>query len=251
MKQLQKLILFFVMTIASFSCSKKDTLNDNPNGKSGSITKFAVVGNYMYTLSGTQLVVYDIVNPADPRKVNAIGIAPVIETIFSYGQHLYVGAPDGIYIVDIIVPDKPVLRASERHFIENGCDPVVVKDNIAYSTIRSGRECGQHVSLNEMQVIDVSNPSDPYTITRIPLNYPGGLGYDGNTLFVCDGEAGIAIFDITDPRLPKQTGLVGGVNAYDLITDNGTLIVSSADAFSFYDYTDLGNIKLLYKIARS
>lgn len=249
MKSLKIFFLFLILSITHFSCSKVDESSLSPNGKSGSITKFTVLGSYMYCLNSSNLDVYNISTPEDPVKINSIKIAPVTETIFSYYGRLYIGAPDGVYIVDISIPDKPVLKGSETHFV--GCDPVVVKDNIAYSTIRTGRECNRGTTVNLLLVMDVTNPENPRTLNSIPMTFPSGLGYDQNTLFVCDGEAGIQVFDITNLKDPKLLKTVSGIDAYDLITDNGILIVSSPKSYSFYDYSDLKNIVLKYTIPKS
>jgi hypothetical protein len=237
-----------LLSLLAPSCSKNDTIG-NQNGKSGSITKFAVVGNYLYSLNSSNLDVYDIRVPETPVRVNSIAVAQVTETVFSYQGHLYIGAPDGVYIVDISVPDRPVVRGSETHWL--GCDPVVVRDDIAYSTIRSGRQCQRAVAVNMLLVIDVSDPANPHTIRQLPLNYPGGLGYDGNTLFVCDGTDGVKVFDISLSGMPVPLSTITGIDAMDLITDNGTLIVSTPESFSFYDYSDRSNIVLKYQISRS
>jgi len=239
--------MVLLLSLLAPSCTKNDTIS-NQNGKSGSITKFAVVGNYLYSLNSSNLDVYDIRVPEQPLRVNTIAVAQVTETVFSYQGHLYIGAPDGVYIVDISVPDKPVVRGSETHWL--GCDPVVVKDKIAYSTIRSGRQCHRSKEVNRLLVINVADPANPYTIRELNMNYPGGLGYDGNTLFVCDGTEGVRVFDISIEGIPVPIGTIEGIDAMDLITDNGSLIVSTPNSFSFYDYSDRENIDLKYQISR-
>ena len=249
MKYLKIFIIFLSLSAIGISCSKEGDSTLSPNGKSGSITKFTVVGDYMYCLNSSNLDVYDIRIPEDPVKINSIKIARVTETIFSYYGRLYIGAPDGVYIVDISTPTKPVLKGSETHFV--GCDPVVVKDYIAYSTIRTGRECNRGTSANFLLVMDVSNAENPRTLKSIPMTFPSGLGYDKNTLFVCDGEAGVKVFDISKLNNPVEINTIKGLDAYDLITDNGTLIVSSPTTYSFYDYTDLNKIVLKYTINKT
>jgi hypothetical protein len=83
-----------------------------------------------------------------------------------------------------------------------------------------------------------------------PLTNPHGLGKDGDLLFICDGSAGLKIFDAADPR--TITGHLikayPGIHAYDVIPLNGILILIGADGLYQYDYTDLQNISHLSSI---
>jgi hypothetical protein len=252
MKKTQSILLALCAVFIFSGCSKEGILDSGSTdkNKSGSITKFAIVNQYMYSLNSSNIDVYDIAHPELPVKINSVKVAPIIETIFSFGNHLYVGAPDAIYIVQTTNPISPVVVGSEVH-IQMGCDPVIVKDNIAYSTIRTGRQCGRLEKVNELQVIDVRDVYNPKTLKRINMNYPSGLGYDGSLLFVCDGPGGIAVFDIKTPQNPERIQTIKNVDAVDVITDEGLLIISTPTEFHFYDYTDLNNIVLKNKIVKS
>jgi len=252
---LVRIMFYCLFTIIMISCSKDgNEINNeasNTNGKSGSITKFAVVGNYLYALNNNKLEVYDIMDKSNPTKINSIVIGYTIETIFAYNQKLYVGAADGIFIVDISNPRIPELKGSASH--QYGCDPVVTKGFIAYSTVSVERRCGSFVNNSALNILNVSDDSNPYIINSINLSEAKGLGYDGNTLFVCTGETGFIVYDISSPNEfnPVALDTISSINATDVIAENGILIVSSPDKYSFYDYTDLSNIHLLNSIIKN
>jgi len=73
---------------------------------------------------------------------------------------------------------------------------------------------------------------------------PHGLGIEGNLLFVCDGDAGLKIYDRTDPLgiLNNQLAHFADIDTYDVIPFNGILMLIGEDGIYQYDYTDIQNI---------
>lgn len=245
-------ILPIAILLLFVACSKfadKDATANN-NGKSGSITTFAIVGEFLYALNNPNMVVYSLTDKDHPRKVNSIVVGQNVETVFSYLNKLYIGASDGIYIVDISNPQLPIVQGRAMHFL--GCDPVVVKGEYAYSTVRTGRTCNGNTAWSSMlMVYNVSNAQNPYLLYSINMQEPKGLGYDGNYLFVCDGNNGILVYDISQPEFPQQINHIQNLNAYDLITNNGVLIVSATDSYQFYSYADINNIIKLSQVNKN
>jgi hypothetical protein len=253
MKKLINYILIACGCLQLGACSKDESAMPAPDNsvKSGSITRFAAVGNYLYCINAQHLDVYDATNPADPNKVNSVVIDPGIETVFAYLDKLYVGSPQSIFIVDIAQPTQPVVRSSASHNIRQGCDPVIARGSYAYSTIRSGRLCGRNVTVNQLQVFNIANPDNPETVGVLNMNYPSGLSLAaGDTLFVCDGDQGVQVVDVANPKSPKIVKTIPGINAYDIIVDGTNIIVTSPDGFNFYDCSDLNNVKLQYQLKK-
>ncbi len=233
-----------------FSCSK-DASAPADNGKSGSVTKFATVNNYLYILNNNKLDVYDVSDELHTSKVGSITVAYTTETIFSFNNKLYIGATDGIYVVDITDPVHPVLKARSE-YLTFRCDPVIARDSVAYSTTKTGRGCnGNSQPANTLQVIDIRNENDLNTVNVLSLNEPNGLAFDGNTLFVCDGSYGLRVYDITQAYYPVEIERVTSINAVDVIADNNLLIVSSPAGYSFFDYSDISNIHLVKTIDKN
>jgi hypothetical protein len=244
------LIYFFVFFILLNACTKENLSisNTTNQAKSGSITKFAIVGNYLYTIGLGTIEVFDITNRQEPKKINSVPTNTNIETIFSYLDRLYLGATDGVHIVDITIPSAPKILGMARHQV--GCDPVVARGNIAYSTVLQSRVCnnGINVSRSELMVISTNTLQ---IINAIPLEEPQGLGYDENYLFVCNGQFGIVIFDITNEINPVRISTIYGINARDLIIDNHTLIVSSDKGYTFYNYDNIYSATKLTEINKN
>ena len=77
-----------------------------------------------------------------------------------------------------------------------------------------------------------------------------GLGIDENILFICDGDAGLKIYETTDPMTIDDNILAHfpEIQAYDVIPINGVLILIGEDGIYQYDYQDIENIQLISKI---
>ena len=67
-------------------------------------------------------------------------------------------------------------------------------------------------------------------------------------LFICDGEAGLKVFDATDVANLKLLQTFSGINSNDVIAMNNLAIVVTADGLYQYDYTNSRQIILKSKI---
>jgi hypothetical protein len=221
-------------------------------GITGSMSHFAITDGYLYVIyiqnnwnfypqpayssfymppqSGI-LKVYDIENEQF-RLMNKVNISTAVETLFAYKDHLFLGMSNGMQILSIENPSSPVHVSFSWHFW--GCDPVAVSGDYAYLTIRSTNVCGQ--SGNLMQVIDISDISQPKEVASFSMEEPYGLGIDGNTLFVCD--KGLKVYDATNPRFVGNNLLfrTSDFHGFDLIPFNNLLLVIGNDGLYQYSY---------------
>jgi len=211
-------------------------------GQSGSMSRFSLNGDKLYAITQGQnswrsetVQLFDITDLANPTPWSQLNTQIGIETLFSVGNRLYIGANNGMHIYDITDPSFPVLKGSYSH--ATACDPVVVQGIYAFVTLRSngsGR-CGGN--LNQLDVVDVADATAPTLARSYPMQFPKGLAIDGNQLFVCDDIAGLKVLDVSDPLNISTVEVRAEIDCYDLIADNGILIVSSAAGIAQYDYS--------------
>ena len=237
----------------SSSSSSSDSVSST-TGKAGSLARYAVVGDYLYTVNRRVMDILDISDASKPKKVSKIHLPWDVETIFSYKEYLYIGAESGVYIYDNSTPIQPTSIAKFTHV--QSCDPVVVADDIAYVTLSSGSRCwNNRIGVNRLEILDVQDPKEPILIKTLDMWSPTGLGVDDNKLFICDGESGLKAFEISktdesgvvDVRLDLKSS-DAEIDCYDLIAHNDTLIVSNRDDIRQFDYgsfpmEELGRIK--------
>ena len=218
-------------------------------GTGGSMARFTISGNYLYAINTNAMRVFDISQPANPQAGNLVPVGNGIETVFPYQEKLFIGSMSGMLIYDIRNGATPAYLGGYSHITR--CDPVVVSGNYAYVTLRSnpGGMCGAGNS-NQLDVVDISNPRAPQLKKEFPMQNPYGLGIDQNTLFVCEGDYGLKVFDAKDPLAVgnKQMAHFQDINMFDVIPLGNTLLAIGSDGLYQYDYSDPKNIRFLSKI---
>ncbi len=217
--------------------------SDVSYGFAGSMAKFMLYDNYLYTLFLSQMKLFDISKLDQPEEANNVHINWDIETLFRYKDKMFIGAQTGMYIYDLSVPESPTYLSEFTH--AQSCDPVVVENDIAYVTLRSGTSCGG--TLNQLDVIDVSNILNPVHLKTYPFDWPHGLGIDNGTLFICDGESGLKVYDAADPMSisDNQIAHFDNINSKDVIPLGDVLLMIGNDGLYQYDYSDLNELELL------
>lgn len=249
-----KKTLFAISTaLLLFACSK-DAESLSNTGKSGSITRFATYQHYMYVLNLNEVQTYDIAQKDNPVLVSRLPTDYGLETITIYDNTVFLGSTTALYILDISNPAAPVIQSKSERLNDigfSGCDPVVVKDNYAYSTIKIIENiCGFISAESALVVYDIADKSAPKVVGTYNLGIPNGIGYKDNYLFVCDeGQDKLLIFDISNPLLIQETNYSISLNdPYDLIVNGDDIIVSSKTDFQIYDISDITQIRKLGQI---
>lgn len=236
-----------------FQLSSSSTLANGISGSGfgvgGSMARFGISDNTLYTVDDSMLHIFDITSADNPINYGEFYAGWLIETLFVYGDKLFLGGRDGVRIIDIATPRFPQYLSQFRHVM--GCDPVVVSDTLAYVTLRGGNACGN--SLDRLDVLSVADFSNPKLVATYMMNSPAGLGIDGNTLFICDGDAGLKVFDVADPLEIDQNMIANfpDIVAVDVIPFNGLLFLIAEDGFYQYNYDDIYNMQLVSKISVS
>lgn len=224
---------------------------DISSGKGGSMARFAIKGDVLYTVSSDSLKVFNIEDPANPRYYEQRNIKAGIniETVFPMDTLLFMGSRNGMYVYDISEPRFPLLLSQVSHL--RSCDPVVAQGNYAYVTLNTNFSSCGGVANNVLDIYDISDISVPILKNTLSLNGPKGLGIDGAKLFVCD--KGLKLFDITDPIYPRQVDDLVEIEevdvreAYDVIPLDGLLILVAKEGLFQFDYTG-DRIKYVSKI---
>ncbi|MBL7828397.1 MAG: hypothetical protein JNJ57_17325 [Saprospiraceae bacterium] len=253
---MKKHIYFALFVLLVSGCAKDAAYDDGAVGKSGSITRFAVFQHYMYVLNQNEIQTYDIQDKAHPALIHRLPTDYGLETITIYEGTVFVGSTTALYLLDISTPAEPKILSKSDRVADigfTGCDPVAVKGNYAYSTIKIiENACGFISAESALVVYDVTDKTDPNVVGTYPLSMPNGLGYQGNYLFVCDeGTDQLEVFDISDPTAVKTTSYGYAItDPFDLIVDGQRLIVSSKTDFLILDISDVAQIRKVGQITK-
>ncbi len=217
-------------------------------GTGGSMARFMLNDDNLYLIAHPwMLKTVDVKTPDKMNIIDSLQIPRNMETLYKLNDKLFIGTTNGMLIYDISKSTKPEYISSYDHI--TSCDPVVADEKYAYVTLRAGTRCGN--GRNVLDVIDISSITNPYLVKSYPMFNPYGLGIDGNLLFVCDGKAGLKIYDRSDPLaiIQNQLAHYPDFDTYDVIPVNGILMLVGQDGIFQYDYTDPLNIKQISFIA--
>ena len=242
--------IFFLSLI---SCSGNDSSvlpgvdSGGVIGTGGSLARFTIVQNNLYAVDNTTLTTIDITNPTQMILEDQQDVGFGIETIFPFDNTLFIGSNTGAYIYGLDGEGIP----SELSFFEHAmaCDPVVSDGEYAYVTIRSGRACGFLGDANILEIYDIASLENPIQITEVAMNNPRGLSIDGDLLFVCDGNQGLVVFDVSDRINPVVLTREMGFEANDVIAQNNIALVVSPDGIRQFDYTNPTSLTELSNLA--
>lgn len=246
---MRKIVYIFLGSLITVLVSCNSDSTDSASfasetGQSGSLARFTILDNHLYTVDNQNLNVFDINDRENPVQVNSVNVGFDIETLFSYKSYLYIGSRNGMFIYDANNFETPQLLSSVQHF--TACDPVIATPTHAFVTLKGGNLCG--ANLNVLEVYDVTDVTNPILISQRNLAGPVGMGFYGDYLFVCDDE--VKIFDISDP---ENMNLVHAIDteSFDVIIQNDLLILVGEQGVYQYalDPNDIQNETMLSTIS--
>lgn len=229
----QWLLLLVMGASLFFSCMSEDMGGSDSSSQAGSMARFVVKGDYLYVVGNDNLMTIDIKDSTHVsiRSNQYIGFG--IETLFSYDAYLFMGSTDGMYVCSLERPAKPLLETMYRHI--TSYDPVVVRGNYAFVTLRSGLSWN---SVNELQVIDISDLDNPVEVATYPMSSPRGLAITDSLLFVCDNTS-LVVMNALNPlkmNVEHRFTLNGVLN--DVIAKNGLLTISYGSGLAQFTYAN-------------
>ena len=242
--------VYFGSQFTNFSLSADAVSNGasqtSAAGIGGSMARFGLVGNHLLAVDKSAYYDFDLTSDTNPSLEIKTGMGWGIETMFLSGNTMFLGTTNGMLTYDVTDVTKPVYISNFWH--ATGCDPVVVQNNRAYVTIRGGNACGSVI--NRLDVLDITNMKAPALLRSYSMTGPYGLGISGDVLFVCDGTAGLKVYNAADPYLISEhlIATFKDINAFDVIPLGKSLLMIGSDGFYQYDYTNLNDIKQISSI---
>lgn len=216
------------------------------SGQGGSMARFTLLNDYLYTVGINDLSLFNVQAAANPTFVKSIKLDWGVETIFPYEQKLFIGTNTGMHIFSAADPANPVKLSTYAHVF--ACDPVVVQGKYAYVTLRAGTFCRQ--ATNQLEVLDIEDPTKLKQVAFFPMQNPHGLSVSGNNLFLCEGDFGLKSFNITDKNAIGKNLLqhLKNIKSYDVIAGPKSLIVTGDDGVYQFNYQNRAALNLLSKI---
>jgi hypothetical protein len=242
MKTIKLLFLFSAIALFATSCSyseKSDSEGSDISGQGGSLARFTIAGDYLYTVDQSSLHTISITDVEHPLKVADKSLGVYTETIFPYENALLLGTETGMFVFDLSNPASPQQTTYFQHI--RSCDPVVAQNGYAYITLNTANQrCFN--GMNELQIVNINNLNSPQLVKTYNLASPLGLDIQNDTLYVCD--KGLRILDVTNKNNPVEIGYFSDIDARDVICQNGRLIVIGPDGLHQYQQNTSGFQKI-------
>ncbi|MBK8698921.1 MAG: hypothetical protein IPN29_05030 [Saprospiraceae bacterium] len=233
----------FAQSLGGATSFNPAVVNGN-QGIAGSFTRFCLKSDHLYAVTNNALQPFTIAGSDCPVPQQSVAVGWNIETIFPYKDNLFIGSQNGVFIYDASDAARPAFRSSFSH--ATGCDPVVCDDGMAFVTIHNGTTCGGIV--NELDILDIANPTSPIVVQSYPMAYPLGLSLTEKHLYLCDD--GFKIYDRTNPRNLKLLSHLNQIKVNDVIAlGNELALIIGDDGFYQYNTLDPAHPVLLSKIA--
>ena len=225
---------------ADYAYAAKES-NSQSAGVNGSMSRFSLYNDYLYTVVNYQMCIFDLKKDQTPIKVLENFWVGNVETIFNYKDKMFLGMPTGMAIYSVENPIEPAYCSTVWHVL--GCDPVVVDDDLAYVTVRSGNFCGQ--TIDQLIIIDVQDVYQPKPVVSYTMKNPKGLGIDNNALFLCDD--GLKVFKLGNPQTLIADQIVHhqGMDGFDVIPYDNVLMMIADNGLYQYDYSNISKIEQL------
>lgn len=191
------------------------------SGQAGSLARFSISGEYLYAIDNHNLHVFNLRVPDAPVQAGKTLVDEKIETLFSYGDRLFVGGMMGVYIYDKSDPLEPQYLDQFKHL--ESCDPVYVDQDYAYVTLREDANCRN--AENKLLVLDVKDFTKAELIAEFPMTHPHGLGVKEGKLYLAEAKHGFKVFDLQDKKAIDQ----------HLIAQDSGLWVQDLIPHAYYD----------------
>ncbi len=239
-------VLFAADAATAEVATNGGTGNTGTVGIGGSLARFTIAKDHLYVIDNSTLYSFQI-DGSSINQVSDLSIGWGIETIFPYGENLFIGSQDGMFIYNIDNPAEPWFASVFRH--ARACDPVFVSGNRAYVTLRDGTRC--QTFNNQLDVLDVSDIYNPELLVTHEMQNPHGLSKVNDNLFICEGRFGLKSFDASDDQKIGDELLdhIKDIDAYDVIgLSSSHILVVGKDGLFQYDTSNPKKIEMISQV---
>jgi parallel beta-helix repeat protein len=165
----------------------------------GPYHRMTLAGGIVYVSNESGLDLFDVSNPAAPRKLSYLQI----QTGTDIGQNTAVGVAvngnvayvaveqQGLCIVDISNPSAPAVMGKFQWPNATAQD-IVVAQGVAFVADQAA-----------LTIVDVSNPRAPVWLASYPTSgFEESLALAGDHVFVANGGVGLSVIDVSNPHSP-------------------------------------------------
>lgn len=207
----------FGCMVADVSDPRNPTLAGHTQGHGlGSADLVSIQGEHAYTFKlGGELSVLNIADPTAPDHVQNFATDHFSADLETTSDYIYAATTDGLEIRSLADPTSPEFVGQFSLDNYRFGRLVELSGDIAFLVDQKG----------ELNVINVSNPADPYRLGRWSGGeiVPRGLAVSGTTAYLHSTELGLVVIDASqyqDPVSVDQVGQPGRMCSKIIVRDH-------------------------------
>jgi hypothetical protein len=189
-----------------------------------------VQGNYAFKTDNSHIFIIDVTDICWPHIERTITTQSGTTSIFVEGNYIYYtywqGYNRGLGIIDFNDIANPIELGNCT--LNSLVERVIVIGNYAFTT-----------GFDRLEVVDVSNKTNPIKVTETYLGIPNGIFYDGTFIYSANAHV------ISSPPYPTW----GGMRKIDVTNPMAPIIIGAYDDHSLPIQVDIAawpNYALLY-----
>ncbi len=157
-----------------------------------------IVGNRLYIAGGADFVVFDISQPAAPRRIGRHELFYFCCDVAVSGDYAYVADMVGGLVTLNIARLDSIYQVAQMSFTE-AVYQVKIRGNLLFAQY-DYFEC-------PLAILDISQPASPQLLSVYrPPQYIPDFDIVGNRVYIADIEYGLRIVDVSQPSHPTEIG---------------------------------------------
>tara|TARA_B110000881_G_C18575129_1_gene518021 strand:- start:434 stop:1192 length:759 start_codon:yes stop_codon:yes gene_type:complete len=250
MNKILSITVLLLLTACEGENSSNASNSGGGTGQAGSLATFTIAKNNLYVMDTSSVIAFSLTEPTNPQQFDrhTINFSDG-ETIFNHqNEYVFIGKRTGVDILALDETGEMTFLAEHSHI--TACDPVIAAGNRSFVTTRAGNGCG--FGQNLLEVLDISDMSNPEVIFSLEMRAPNGLAVSGDDLFVCDLSEGLKRFKIVeneDGFFLEQAYISDIYDCNDIILTGDLIILNHDDGITQIqwqgdDFTVLSNLEI-------
>ncbi len=170
---------------------------------------------WLLTHDGTQVKAMDFSDPLDPQLLHSVDFGQLVHDISIDGNTIFaVGSESSLLVLP--VPESGPGMLMEADLEANGYS-IFVDNGLAAVT-------HSYWGHNSVSLLDITNPTEPELLSRIPLRGCRQSTLKGDLLYL-QTTLGLHIYDIRDPANPAGVGTFWKANENHFVLPNGQALL--------------------------
>ncbi len=214
----------------------------NRQGVGGSLHRLFIHHNFLYGIDNRYLNIYDLSNPGHPVFIRDWALGFNIDNYALDDSLLVVVSRGGLQLESLLNPVQPDQLSTYEDV--SSCESVVINDEFVYTMTRFEENCDWKWD-GQITIINIEERDEPLQEAIEYVNTPFGMAIDSHLLFVCGGDSGLTVYDVSDPRVFNILDQVNHINAREVYLHDSLALIHGPDAIYQLSYADPSNLLLL------